>query len=43
MEEKGSVAVVLAGEVVCRAGSSGSCRCEKGRREREREFVVDIG
>jgi hypothetical protein len=31
MEENGSVAVVLAGEVVCGAGSSGSCHyCGRG-------------
>jgi len=30
MEEKGSVAVVLAGKVVCGAGSSGSYRCGRG-------------
>jgi hypothetical protein len=43
MEEKGSVGVVLVGEVVCRAGSPGSCRCGRGRRGKERELVVDMG
>jgi hypothetical protein len=34
--------VVLAGEVVCGVGSSNSCRCGRGRKEKERELIVDM-